>query len=250
MSHDPVIMEQVAMFMVALPCPPLPVLVDASKLVKQINGITNDNDNDNDNDKDEDCDHDDNRIVVSSHDLIAGLLICAMQRNNKARNEDRKRIQTALTEHFIDKIKDMGVKSDIKDTYTSDTIVGSFYLACMEFTSGYISSFDDPGNAPKQIQFLPMSDVQIGDAVHKACCAWNNGQNILFLKKWFKAEEQDKAEKEEQEKKIQDFKKQYLSMPYAKLMQAHCERVADLNCRASSIGRHDSLAAPKLETKH
>jgi len=229
MAHDPVIMEQIAMFMVALPCPPIPVLVNASKMAKQLSNqpINNDDDDDEENN---------HRITVSSHDLIAGLLISAMQRNNRHRNEERKQIQTVLTENFINKIKDLGVKQDIKDTHTANLIVEAFYQACMEFTADYIYSFDDKGNPSKHIDFMSMNLVEIGDPVHKACCAWNNGQNILFLKKWFKSNDHDSEENkrihEEEEKRIQDFKKQYVSMSYAKLLQSHCERVADMNCRA------------------
>ena len=64
------LMEQIAMYFAALPCPPMPILAAR--------------------------DSDGRLEPTNSHDLLAALLIQAMHVNNKELNEKRKKFQVHL----------------------------------------------------------------------------------------------------------------------------------------------------------
>jgi hypothetical protein len=66
-------MEQLAMYMTGLPCPPMPVRLPRI------------------DDK-----------IATSHDLLAGLLVSAMTRGNGKLDEERKRKQVAITRTLLD----------------------------------------------------------------------------------------------------------------------------------------------------
>jgi len=68
----PALMEQLAMYAAALPCPPIPVQLPTQE------------------------------EPTTSHDLLVGLLIAAMTRSNRTLNEVRKATQMELTQTFLD----------------------------------------------------------------------------------------------------------------------------------------------------
>ena len=137
-----VIMEQVAMYMASLPCPPLPLIVN----------------------HDED---DSKRKYCNSHDFIASLLLTAMANGNNNLNEGRKKKQIELTETLLTKLGSLEVPIDVDKAYTHFS----------EFTAGYICAF---ANIDVGVTFLPLADVEMGDSVHKACCSWNRAQSIIL----------------------------------------------------------------------
>ena len=74
MSSAAILMEQMAIYFAALPCPPLPVMAARDK---------------------------DGRIVPSnSHDLLARCMLEAMRCDNKAMNEKRKAFQVCNSLSF------------------------------------------------------------------------------------------------------------------------------------------------------
>jgi hypothetical protein len=217
MSHDPVIMEQIAMYMVALPCPPLPILIPCSevkKITQQKGGEAI-----QEMEEDEECDDEQEKaIVCSSHDVLAGLLLCAMQRNNNSLNEVRKKKQVELTKKFLDFIM-MNLK-DEKDRMS----VEDMYEACQKFTFEYIHSFDDPNQSSPGIRIMSMDEVKNGDKVHIACCSWHKGQDIIhhsFTKSREKAHNKTVAKQDVGNSRV------YSGMSYRELIEYHCVRVVN-----------------------
>jgi len=208
MSQQAVVMEQIAMYMVALPCPPLPIKVK----IENYNGFS-----------DEDKVDEDKLVVCSSHDLLAGLIICAMHRNNHALNQTRKAKQIEITKQFI---------QNLIEKYKNETTVDAdlFYQTCCTFTADYLQSFDDPGNPTGGVQFVPMDDVVIGDKVHKACCSWHVAQEILQRKnaeaQMLKKRNNGEPEEEDIENKSEPRKAEYFAgLSYRNLMVEQCNRL-------------------------
>ncbi len=154
-------MEQVAMYMAALPCPPMPLLLSEENNQKK---------------------------YCNSHDLIASLLLSAMELGNTNLNNERKGKQTELTEKLLMQMKQTNL--DVEKAYA--------YFS--EFTAGYICAF---ANIDVGVTFLPLSDVQKDDNVHKACCCWNRAQMIIL--------------NEEKNVSLDD-------KSYKDLLSLHCER--------------------------
>lgn len=152
------------MYMVSLPCPPIPVLVNVDK---------------KDNEEDEG-----KETVCSSHDLLAGLLLCAMQRNSKEKNEKRRKKQVEIVENYISEIlkSAFGVLSlDKKEKINFE----SFWNSSKKFTCDFLTSFDDEGVPTPSIRFASTLDVESGSKVHKACCSWMVAQDILYCNSMF-----------------------------------------------------------------
>jgi hypothetical protein len=137
----PKLLEQIAMYCAALPCPPLPV-----QLVEE--GET---------------------VVTTSHDVLAGLLLLAVIRNNTELNEKRKVRQTQLVAEFLEK-------------GTACTDVATLYEHCKRFTGEAIHAFDDAGGSTPAVMFLEMSAIAKGEKVHKAMASWNSAQDIIYVK--------------------------------------------------------------------
>jgi len=98
-----IVMEQVAMYMAALPCPPLPLVI------QQQEGH-------------EEC-------YKNSHDLIANLLLVVMMHQDAKLNEMRKAKQMDLTRQLLLNLRKAGENLD------------KAYTAFSEFTAGYICAF-------------------------------------------------------------------------------------------------------------
>ena len=139
------VMEQVAMYMAALPCPPMPLMVLAPET---------------------DTPQRKQRAYCNSHDFIASLLLTAMAHGNTKLNEERKAKQVELTEKLL---KQMGSLKELD--------VDQAYAYFSEFTAGYICAF---ANIDVGVTFLPLNDVESKDNVHKACCSWNRAQSIIL----------------------------------------------------------------------
>ena len=133
------------MYMTALPCPPLPVIVTMTT-----------------------PDGETKRIGTSSHDLLAGLIVGAMSRANVERNKLRQKRQIELTDRFI---------TALELAASSASSADAAYDACRRFTAEYILAFDDDASGAT-MQFLDMDDVEKGGKVHRAACSWHAAQDI------------------------------------------------------------------------
>jgi hypothetical protein len=198
---DPGSLERIAMYMVSLPCPPLPILVDIDQLKnKKISGKPV-----------EDSDDEEermaaNEVVCSSHDILAGLILWAMERNDGKLNKLRETQQINITKRFLDLLDTL----DIKD-------VDGMYKACQDFTAEYILCFEDSSHPTPSIRLLPISSVERKDKVHKSCCSWHAAQDIMHNK--HNPTQHDKAEKRTAET--------FSNFTYKELIQEHCCRVKD-----------------------
>jgi len=204
--ENPAFLEQIAMYMVALPCPPLPVLVN----VEKYEGFEEEDKADI-NEK--------NEAICSSHDLLAGLLISAMHRKNKTLNEQRKQKQLKTTENFIAELIDMNQKKSM-DTE-------KMYEACQRFTYEYLQSFEDAEYPSPSVRFMNMDDVKIGDKVHKACCSWNIAQDMIHAKS-------DEAKSGSASKLEVRPKSVFEQMSFREMIQAHCHRVIEDDLRSNT----------------
>jgi hypothetical protein len=143
-SKDVVLMEQVAMYMAALPCPPMPLIV-----------------------KQELSDDEEKQCYKNSHDLIATLLLGAMGNGDTVLNAQRKEKQIELTEKLLQRIR--AANGDAQSAYT----------AFSEFTAGYICAFI---NIDVSVSFMPMHHVVPNDCVHRACCSWHKAQEVILMR--------------------------------------------------------------------
>jgi hypothetical protein len=71
----PELLEQMAMYATALPCPPLPLRLSSL----------------------------DNHTVQTSHDVLVGLVMAAMVRGNPQLNEERKQLQRRITQTLVER---------------------------------------------------------------------------------------------------------------------------------------------------
>jgi hypothetical protein len=145
---EPAIMEQIAMYMTSLPCPPLPMVLS----IAPEEGVAQE-------------------VICSSHDVLAGLLINAMSRNNVKANEARKAKQMAATRTLLAQCVEKAQDAE------------EMYGLCQAFTAEYIHSFDDAGTCTPGMRFVDAKDVLQGDKIHKCACAWQAAQDILFVEK-------------------------------------------------------------------
>jgi len=130
------LMEQLALYFTSLPCPPLPVRV--------------------------------NGMITTSHDMLAGLLIAAMTRGNRALDAERKQKQISITRKLVSQCESASAATDV-------------YAHCKEFTAEYMHAFDDAGTCTPTMCFLGTDEVEKGDKVHSAICSWHAAQDILFV---------------------------------------------------------------------
>ncbi len=150
MQQRQIIWEQLALYVTAMPCPPLPVMVmlrgeeGAAATTTTEGGYK----------------------YASSHDLIAGLVVMAMQRGRRDLNEVRKQKQIALTEALLCALEALPAEDD----------GSAAYVACQQFVGGYIHAFDDPGEATPSVRLVELDRVEKGDRVHSACCSWSAAQ--------------------------------------------------------------------------
>ena len=216
-----IIMEQVAMYMAALPCPPMPLLVK-----QEIE--------DEDEDYPSEC-------YKNSHDLIASLLLIAMHHGDTQLNEHRKAKQTELTKKLLSTLQNLPTENE-------QDAVQIAYTAFSEFTSGYICAF---ANIDVSVSFMPMDYVVQNDCVHKACCSWHKAQEvILFKAKQMKtkgdsknddnnnieSETPDQIQNDEKEKELPDviqiqinnmLNVDWSESSYKDLLALHCKRFSN-----------------------
>ena len=199
--ESPAILEQIAMYMVALPCPPIPIKVN----VENYSGF----------DDEEDKPDEKKEVICSSHDLLAGLIICAMHRNNVVLNQTRKLKQIQITKQFIQALIEKFHEQD-------DVDVDTFYKMCGTFTADYLQSFDDPQHPSQAIQIMGMDEVELGDKVHKSCCSWHVAQEILQIKNAKHNSSTGDLENQMVEPRKMDF---FKSMTYSSLIKEQCVRL-------------------------
>ena len=149
-SKQAIIMEQVAMYMAALPCPPMPLMVSDVVLCEPV-------------DKGEKKSE---AKYCNSHDFIASMLLNAMFLGDIKLNEQRKIKQVELTDKLL---RQMATDESVS--------VEKAYNHFSEFTAGYICAF---ANIDVGVTFLPLDEVKNNDNVHRACCSWNRAQGIIL----------------------------------------------------------------------
>jgi hypothetical protein len=142
------IMEQIAIYMTALPCPPLPVIIIIAG---------------------------EKRKITTSHEILAGLLKIAMIRDDPKLNEIRRKKQLDITDRIITELELIGEQF----RGSSSGAAAAAYKVCEKFTAEYILAFDDIGCAAPSVMFVPMSDVPKHSSVHYAACSWHAAQEIM-----------------------------------------------------------------------
>lgn len=152
-NKEIIIMEQVAMYLTALPCPPLPMKVRLVPSSSSAGGGEDD---------EEAC------TVISSHEVLMVALIEAMRQNNRELNLKRKDMQLQLTDKLICALEQA---ADVQAAFD----------ACQRFTAEYILAFDDPERPGPNVQLMPMDHVEKRDKVHLATCSWHAAQDIQHM---------------------------------------------------------------------
>jgi len=183
-----ILQEQIAMYMAALPCPPLPLIVSqesAEDLPKE--------------------------TYKNSHDLIATLLAFVMMHADPNLNQKRMEKQMELTDTLLKKLRES--HHDLNKSYT----------AFSEFTAGYICAF---ANIDVCVKFMPLSHVTKDDPVHKACCSWHRAQEVLVFKSMTGYKKSSGAEGDPAivEKILNT---DFSNLPYQNLLSLHCKRFTE-----------------------
>ena len=150
-EHRLAVLEQIAMYMTALPCPPLPIRV---------------------NDKDDDQ----KQQYGSSHDTLARLLLAAMRRGRCDLNEMRRKEQTRVT---LALVRALDAEPPPKTPEDERRFQARALQAYQRFTADYIAAFEDPGAAMRAIEFLAPEDVEREHRVHRTCASYMAAQDIL-----------------------------------------------------------------------
>lgn len=193
MSNSQALAEQITAYFATLPCPPLPILAtkppgeaeDAPAVPR----------------------------VASSHDLLAQMLLLAMQQNNKELNERRKGFQQDATHRLVEAL-------NAKPEPCAERI----YYLFQCFTADYISSF---AAQPQGVHYADVQEVTPGTHLFKAMCSWSAAQDILHLPK----EERRTA------------KEHYSKMSYQEMVLAHCARVRGILGRGENPWLPEKISA-------
>ena len=162
--------EMIAMYLTALPVPPVPVWVRmTAKGKKRFDIFTESGDAIPQEEDDPDEDGKTEEKLTSSHDLLAGLLVAAMSRDRADLNHARMERQQVLVEEFVTSLGAM--KGD----------VAAYYAACVRFTGGFVHAFCDAQQATPQVRFGDLEQVEVGDKVQVACAHWMSAQDIVHV---------------------------------------------------------------------
>jgi hypothetical protein len=147
--------EMIAMYLTALPVPPLPVWV-------RMKGV------------DEENTEEEKEGYTSSHDLLAGLLLGAMYRNRADLNRERMQRQEAALSEFAGKLN-----AQLAGRAPEVSVAQALFEACVAFTGGFVMAFCDTHETTPQVRFGEMDDVAPSDRIHSACVHWMVAQDIL-----------------------------------------------------------------------
>jgi len=145
------VLEQIAMYMTALPCPPLPLRVCKVG--------------------DEDA-----PFYGSSHDNLARLLLAAMRRGRCDLNEERRLKQTEVT---LALVRTLDKEPQPKTADDELRFQQRALTAYQRFTADYIAAFEDSGTATPAVEFLDPERVEHGHKVHRTCASYMAAQDIL-----------------------------------------------------------------------
>ena len=136
--------EMVAMYITALPVPPLPVWVRVRRGEEE----------------------EEEEGYTSSHDLLAGLVVGAMLRDRPDLNRERMAKQKALLD---------ALDAALRRPHSSKNAWEEAYV---RFTGQFVLAFGDDARAP-QTRFGGIDTVERGDRLHQACAHWMASQDIL-----------------------------------------------------------------------
>ena len=141
------VLEQIAMYLTALPAPPLPMFSDTVAKEER---------------------------HASSHDILAGLLVIAMQRRRPDLDAARKAQQLRIIQTLISTLDAEPVPS------TPEEEVGfreRALQAYRRFTADFIEAFTDGGGPA--VRFAPLAEVTRESKVHRGCGSYMAAQDIL-----------------------------------------------------------------------
>ena len=152
-NNELAVREQIAMYVTALPVPPLPVDVSITT-----------------------ADGTEERGFTSSHDLIAGLLLMAMHRNRTDLNAIRLQTQKRLIDALLEDLERHAAAAD------DAAIVYGLYV---RFTGHFIQAFHDPNQPSPQVHFARLDDdreaMRRDGKLHASCAHWMAAQDILHV---------------------------------------------------------------------
>ena len=157
-EHRMAVLEQIAMYMTALPCPPLPLRVC------KITGAKADDD------------EDEKYYYGSSHDNLARLLLAAMRRGRCDLNEERRLKQTEVT---LALVRTLDKEPQPQTPDDARRFQERALTAYQRFTADYIAAFEDPGTPTPAVEFLDPARVERGHKVHHTCASYMAAQDIL-----------------------------------------------------------------------
>ena len=139
------VLEQIAMYLTALPAPPLPMFSDKEN------------------------EH------ASSHDILAGLLVIAMQRRRPDLDAARKAQQLQIIKTLVTTLDAEPVPSTPEEEAGFRTRALQAYR---RFTADFIEAFADRGGGPA-VRFAPLEEVARDSKVHRCCASYMAAQDIL-----------------------------------------------------------------------
>jgi hypothetical protein len=169
MAKQAAVWEMIAMYVTALPCPPLPLFVTEEEEEDTTTPTATTGEEEEEAGGGGAAKKKNRRKGYSTtHDLIGALLIVAMDRGNKRLNALRKTQQEKLTEELLCGLE--GLPADDNGT--------AAFPIYQRFVGGYIHAFSDPGEASPSVRLAALESVQRNDTVHRACCSWSAAQDI------------------------------------------------------------------------
>jgi hypothetical protein len=147
--------EMVAMYITALPVPPLPVWVRLRKTTTKKNAEAEEEEEEKEG-------------YTSSHDLLAGLVVASMLRDRPDLNRKRMAQQQALLDELDASLRGGGGGAS-----------SSSWDAYVRFTGQFLLAFGDDARAPQARFGESDAVVASGDRLHVACTHWMASQDIL-----------------------------------------------------------------------
>jgi hypothetical protein len=137
-----------AMYLVALPYPPLPCAVASVEADSQVAGAD---------------------VVTTTHTIISECLQQAMGRNDPAANLDRMKRQQATLQRFLHDMAHRGFQAD----------AATLYELYATHTRAHVDTFFPEGARYEGMRILPHGHTCAGDRSHAKLCEYLAGQSVL-----------------------------------------------------------------------
>lgn len=147
MNADPT-REMRAMYLVALPYPPLPCAVTSVDPDSQVAGP---------------------EVVTTTHTIFSECVKQSMARNDPAANEARMRRQQATLQQFLHDMAHRGFQAD------AETLYGIY----AQYTTLHVATYFPDGARYEGVRILPYGHMCAGDRAHAKLCEYLGGQSVL-----------------------------------------------------------------------